>query len=146
MPVSAKSIGDVVLSLSRGVVGLLFVCHGTSGLFGVPAGDPGMGGVSAFGSWPGWYAAVIQVVCGLLVTIGLATRPAAILCSGSMAFAYFVVHQSYGLLPIDNGGETAALYAWFFLLIAALGPGRYAVDTLLAKHRPHTGPRTSTLT
>ncbi|MCP3803585.1 DoxX family protein [Allokutzneria sp. A3M-2-11 16] len=129
----SKSINTVVLSLSRAVVGLLFACHGAASLFGVLGGAGGKGGTVAFGVWPSWFAAVIQFAGGLLVLVGLFTRPAAIICSGSMAYAYFVVHQPQDLFPIQNGGVSSALYSWFFLLIAVLGPGRYAVDSLLAK-------------
>ena len=129
----SKSIDSVVLSLSRAALGLLFACHGAASLFGVLGGAGGKGGTVAFGAWPGWYAAVIQFAGGLLVLLGLFTRPAAIICSGSMAYAYFVVHQPQNLLPIQNGGVSSALYCWFFLLIAALGPGRYALDTWLAR-------------
>ncbi|WP_086819800.1 DoxX family protein [Allokutzneria sp. NRRL B-24872] len=129
----SKSINTVVLSLSRAVVGLLFACHGAASLFGVLGGAGGKGGTVAFGVWPGWFAAAIQFVGGLLVLIGLFTRPAAILCSGSMAYAYFVSHQPKGLFPIENGGVPSALYCWFFLLIAVLGPGKYALDSWLAR-------------
>jgi putative oxidoreductase len=87
----------------------------------------------AAGTWPGWYAGVIQLVCGLLVLVGLFTVPAAILASGSMAYAYFVVHQPQGLLPIQNGGVTPALYAWSFLAIAAIGAGPWSLDAALFK-------------
>jgi uncharacterized membrane protein YphA (DoxX/SURF4 family) len=76
------------------------------------------------------WAGIIELLCGGLVLLGLFTRPAAILCSGAMAYAYFVVHQQFGLLPIQNKGELAAVYSWFFLLIAILGPGAFALDAL----------------
>jgi putative oxidoreductase len=82
---------------------------------------------------PGWWAGLIQLVCGLLVMVGLFTRPAALLASGSMAYAYFTVHQPNGVLPIQNGGVTPALYAWSFLAIAALGAGPWSVDALLRR-------------
>lgn len=74
---------------------------------------------------------MIQLVGGALVLLGLATRWAAIVCSGSMAYAYFVHHQPDGLFPLENGGEPAALFCWAFLLIAALGPGRWSATSLL---------------
>lgn len=118
-----------VLAAFRIVVGFLFACHGAASLFGVPAGGHG-GGPVEFGEWPGWWAAVIQLVGGGLVALGLATRPAALICSGSMAYAYFVVHQGQGVLPLTNGGEPAALYSWLFLLIVVIGPGAAALDNL----------------
>nr|BFE74402.1 hypothetical protein GCM10020092_077030 [Actinoplanes digitatis] len=104
-----------------------------SAVFGVLGGSRGSGEPIPVGTWPYWYAAVIQLVCGILVLAGLFTRPAAALASGSMAYAYFVVHQKSGLMPIENGGVTAALYAWSFLLIAVLGAGPWSMDTLLAR-------------
>ncbi|GAA4454549.1 DoxX family protein [Phytohabitans houttuyneae] len=128
-------IPDLVTSLFRIVLGLLFALHGASSLFGVFGGNRGSGEAIAVGTWPGWYAAVIQLAGGLLVLSGLATRVSALVCSGSMAYAYFTVHQPDGLLPMNNGGERAALFCWCFLLIAALGPGRWSVDHMLTRRR-----------
>ncbi|MEU8760748.1 DoxX family protein [Streptomyces sp. NPDC048659] len=113
------------LGLFRVVTGLLFACHGAATLFGV------LGGTEAqTGSWPGWYAAVIQLVGGGLVLLGLGTRSAAFIASGSMAYAYFDVHQSQGLFPLQNAGESAALFCWAFLLLVFTGPGALALDRL----------------
>jgi putative oxidoreductase len=60
--------------------------------------------------------------------LGLGTRYAALLCSGSMAYAYFTVHQVDALLPVQNGGEKAALFCFAFLLIAFLGNGAWALE------------------
>lgn len=115
------------LSLFRIVIGLLFTCHGVASLFGllsdarVPAG-----------TWPGWYAAVIQLAGGALVLLGLGTRTAALVGSGSMAFAYFDVHQQRGLLPMENGGEAAVFFCWTLLLIVFSGPGALAADRLFS--------------
>src|SRR3954452_17255951 len=112
---------DAVWALFRGVVGLLFALHGASTVFGVFGGNRGSGHAAPFGSWPGWYAGVIGLVCDLLVMIGLLTTPAAILASGSMAYAYFTVHQPRALLPLANGGDAPALFCWAFLAIAVGG-------------------------
>ncbi|MFJ8405825.1 DoxX family protein [Streptomyces microflavus] len=117
------------LSLFRIVTGLLFVCHGAATLFDVLGGPHGE--VPGLGQWPSWWAAVIQLIGGALVLLGLRTRTAALLCSGSMAYAYFVHHQPGGLFPMENGGESATLFCWAFLLIAALGPGEWSVTALL---------------
>jgi putative oxidoreductase len=116
--------------LFRVVIGLLFALHGASTVFGVFGGNRGSGHAAAVGSWPGWYAGVIELVCGLLVLAGLLTMPAAILASGSMAYAYFTVHQPHGLLPLENGGDAPALFCWAFLAIAVVGPGPWSVDAL----------------
>ncbi|MFG3705702.1 DoxX family protein [Micromonospora sp. NPDC047670] len=140
----ADRLGGPALSLFRAVVGLLFLCHGLASLFGILGGNRGTGEAVPFGEWPGWWAALIQAACGGLVLVGLLTRAAAVLASGSMAYAYFVVHQPDALLPLRNGGELAVLFCWSFLLIAVFGPGAWAVDTLLRARRP-ANPRSVTV-
>jgi putative oxidoreductase len=116
--------------LFRVVIGLLFALHGASTVFGVFGGNRGSGHAAEVGSWPGWYAGAIELVCGLLVLAGLLTVPAAILASGSMAYAYFTVHQPHGLLPLENGGDAPVLFCWAFLAIAVVGPGAWSIDGL----------------
>jgi putative oxidoreductase len=123
------------LALFRIVTGFLFAVHGVASLFGVLGGNRGTGRAVEFAVWPGWWAALIQLVCGALLLSGLFTRLAATLASGSMAYAYFVVHQPDALLPLRNGGELAAMYCWAFLLIAVLGPGSWALDAYLTRRR-----------
>ncbi|GAA2846900.1 integral membrane protein [Actinoplanes cyaneus] len=136
---SSPRVTRIVWPLFRVVIGLLFTCHGLSSLFGMFGGRGGTGATIPVGTWPGWYAAVIQLVCGVLVLLGLFTRPAAILASGSMAYAYFTVHQPDGLMPIENGGVTPALYSWTFLIIAVFGAGAWSLDELIAaRRRPAT--------
>ena len=65
---------------------------------------------------------------GVLVALGLVTRLAALLGSGTMAYAYFTAHQPGGVLPLQNGGELAVLYCFAFLLIAFAGAGAFAVQ------------------
>ncbi|MDG9717170.1 DoxX family protein [Streptomyces sp. DH24] len=120
------------LGLFRIVIGLLFTCHGAASLFGVLGGAVG-GGTVETGSWPGWYAAVIQLVCGGLVLVGLGTRAAAFLASGSMAYAYFKVHQPETLWPLQNGGELSAIFCWAFLLLVFTGSGAFGLDQLLTR-------------
>jgi putative oxidoreductase len=122
------------LSLFRIVVGFLFACHGAASLFGVLGGAYG-GGTVDVGAWPDWYAAVIQLIAGTLVALGLGTRAAAVVCSGSMAYAYFVVHQGDALFPLQNGGESAAMFCWAFLLISVLGAGPYTLGELRRSRR-----------
>ncbi len=130
-----------VLSLFRVVVGLLYACHGFGALFGVigPAAGPdliGPGGGADIdtvevGEWPLFYAAVIELVGGSLLMLGVGTRVAALVCSGEMAYAYFTVHAEVDLWPIDNGGEIPAFYAWALLLLACTGPGALTLERLL---------------
>jgi putative oxidoreductase len=115
-------------------VAFLFACHGAASLFGVLDGAEG-GAAVPVGAWPGWYAALIQLATGILVALGLLAVPASLLASGSMAYAYFVVHQKDGLLPIVNQGEPAAMFSLAFLLIAALGTSPYSVDQVIASRR-----------
>ncbi|NUP45496.1 MAG: DoxX family protein [Streptomyces sp.] len=128
------------LGLFRIVVGLLFACHGAASLFGVLGGVAGTnGGTVQTGAWPFWYAAVIQLVGGVLVLLGLATRVAAFIASGAMAYAYFKVHQPNALWPIENGGEAAAMFSWALLLLVFTGSGAFGLDRLLAKRATAQG-------
>ncbi|MEU5040590.1 DoxX family protein [Streptomyces griseorubiginosus] len=128
-----NSAQPYALGLYRIVVGLLFLCHGAASLFGVLGGAAGTGGTLDAGTWPGWYAAVIQLVGGAFVLLGLGTRVAAFLAAGSMAYAYFKVHQPNALWPIENGGEAAAMFCWALLLLVFTGSGAFGLDRLFAK-------------
>ncbi|MFD4728210.1 DoxX family protein [Streptomyces seoulensis] len=133
------------LGLFRIVIGLLFAVHGAASLFGVLGGAAGThGGTIATGAWPGWYAAVIQLVAGALVLLGLGTRGAALIASGSMAFAYFDVHQQAAFWPIQNGGELSVLFCWTFFLLIFTGSGAFGLDRVVASRRvasPESGER-----
>ena len=111
-----------VIGVFRIVVGFLFATHGAAALFGV-LGTEQVGLLV----WPSWWASLIQTIGGALVMVGFGTRYTALLCSGSMAYAYFTVHQAGALLPVQNGGEKAALFCFAFLLIAFLGNGAWSV-------------------
>jgi putative oxidoreductase len=121
---SLNTYSPTVLSLFRIVVGFLFAIHGTVGLFGWPVGPK-----FPVGAWPDWWAGLIEFVTGLLVMLGLFTRPAAFLASGNMAVAYFWIHLPRALWPIENHGELAVLFCFSFFLLVFLGPGAYALDT-----------------
>jgi putative oxidoreductase len=109
-------------ALLRIMAGLLFLCHGTSKLFGFPAPVPD---APAFVIYLG---GAIEFVGGSLVAIGFFTRWAAFLCSGMMASAYWMAHGTNHLVPLLNGGEPAVLYCFVFLFIAAHGAGMWSVD------------------
>ncbi|MFF7234073.1 DoxX family membrane protein [Streptomyces sioyaensis] len=132
---NADKATPYALGLFRIVIGLLFACHGASSLFGIFGGHMGQGATVPTGVWPYWYAAVIQLVAGVVVLSGLFTRPAALIASGSLAFAYFVEHQSAALLPLQNQGEPSAMYCWSFLLLVFTGPGALTLDQMLGARR-----------
>ncbi len=110
-------------ALMRIVVGFLFLWHGSQKLFAFPIGMPD--GVPAFVTW---IAGPIELVGGILVMIGLQTRWAAFLASGTMAAAYWMGHGTKAILPFQNGGELAVIYCFVFLCISANGSGIWSVD------------------
>lgn len=139
MSARLNSAQPYVIGLFRIVAGLLFAVHGAASLFGVLGGAMGTnGGTVPAGHWPGWYAAVIQLVAGTFVLLGLGTRGAALIASGSMAFAYFDVHQQHALWPIQNGGEPAVLFCWAFFLLVFTGSGAFGLDRLVSRRTADT--------
>jgi putative oxidoreductase len=123
MPTFLRSYEPQAYALLRIASGFLFLWHGMQKVFGVPGGMPA--GAPAFIVWT---AGPIELVCGLLVMLGLFTGWAAFLASGLMAFAYWLGHGTKALLPVVNQGELAALYCFVFLFIAARGAGMWSVD------------------
>ncbi len=114
---------DRIYAATRIIFGFLFAMHGLQKIFGLFGGSPD--GTPPFIQYG---AGGIELAGGALVAVGLFTSPAAFLCSGTMAAAYFMAHQANGALPIQNGGELAVLYCWGFLLIAAKGAGIWSID------------------
>jgi putative oxidoreductase len=111
-----------VYALFRIVFGLLFLMHGTQKLFNWPlAGPPGLPALIKG-------AAAIELVCGVLVLVGLFAGVAAFIATGEMAVAYFIAHAPGGLWPIINKGELAVLFCFAFLYISAHGSGIWSVD------------------
>jgi putative oxidoreductase len=115
------------LAALRIVTGYTFLLHGTAKLFGVPyvAMFDELQLFSLYG-----LAGVLEVVGGALIILGWFTRPTAFLLSGMMAVAYFMGHASKGwvLAPMMNGGESAVLFSFVFLFLAAAGGGAWSVD------------------
>jgi putative oxidoreductase len=118
----------------RIVVGFLFAFHGGQKLFGMFGGT-----ARPIASQMG-FAGLIEFGGGLLVMIGLLGGLAAFICSGQMAFAYFLSHAPRGGWPIQNDGELAALLCFVFLFISARGSGIWSMDTLLHRRRPMRVP------
>jgi putative oxidoreductase len=117
-------------ALLRIIAGFLFLWHGAQKLFAFPAEPPA--GIPPFVTF---VASPIELVGGTLVMLGLFTRPAAFLCSGLMASAYWMAHGTTHPLPLVNQGELAALYCFVFLFLAAQGHGIWSVDALRCSER-----------
>lgn len=111
------------LSLLRIFAGLLFLQHGLGKLFGFPVG-PGFEHLAPLFV----VAGLIETIGGILVTLGLFTRPAAFIMSGEMAIAYFHAHAPRGFFPLVNHGGDAILFCFIFLYLAAQGGGPWGVD------------------
>lgn len=112
-----------VLSLLRIMTGLLFLAHGTQKLLGFPAAEWSPPFLSIF-----WFAGVLELVGGILIILGLFTRPTAFILSGLMAFAYFIGHAGESFFPVNNGGDAAILYCFIFLYLVFAGAGSISLD------------------
>ena len=114
-------------ALMRIVFGFIFLCYGLQ-KFGLFGGVDGNGSPAPFLSWPYGIAAILETGAGVLIAIGLLTRPTAFIASGQMAVAYFMRHQPQGALPVVNDGVPAVLLCFAFLYIAARGAGIWSAD------------------
>jgi len=136
--VSKDKAVQVTAFLLRVVAGLLFMQHGGMKLFdwfgGIP---PESGGHPALMSQAG-IGGVLEFFGGLLILIGLFTRPVGFLLAGMMAVAYFQFHQPNSTWPIQNNGEPAVLYCFIFLFLAAFGGGEWSLDALIRRNREGT--------
>lgn len=131
-----QSWSPQILSILRILTGAMFASHGAQKVLGSFGGMPE-------GMQIPWYITMIagplELFGGILVAIGLFTRPVAFLCSGLMAVAYFQGHAlaggSFSFWPKVNHGELAVLYCWIFLYLAAAGPGAWAIDNLWGRRK-----------
>ena len=120
-----------VLSLLRIITALLYLEHGTQKMLNFPIAGPGADGtplppmVMASG--------VLELVLGVLIALGLFTRPAAFIASGHMAAAYFIAHAARGPWPVGNGGDASIMFCFAFLYLVFAGPGPWSLDTILRK-------------
>jgi len=127
-----SSCSPHLLSLMRIILAFLFIQHGGQKLFGFPAARPGppLELFSLIG-----LAGVLEFFGGLLLLLGLFTRPVAFVLSGLMAAAYFMAHAPKGFWPTVNQGELAVLYCFVFLYLSAAGGGPWSLDRLWSKRK-----------
>jgi putative oxidoreductase len=136
-----------VLSVLRIIVGFLLIAHGTQKIFGFPTAPPPPTPPAAqqqqaeppkppppqifmiLVKVSGW----LEFLGGLLIMLGLFTRPTAFILSGMMAVAYFIAHAPQGFWPILNKGELAVLYCFVFLYLVVAGGGPWSLDNLLRR-------------
>lgn len=130
-----RSWAPQLLSVLRILTAFLFIQFGTAKLLAMPGPVLPGGGVVPVGSLPG-IAGVLETVGGLLLLLGLFTRPVAFLVSGEMAIAYFKAHAPNGFWPVLNGGHPAILFCFIWLYLSAAGPGPWSVDALLRRKPP----------
>jgi putative oxidoreductase len=122
-----------MLSVLRIVVGVVFITFGTMKLFNyppLPPGTPPFGLMSQAG-----IGGMLEVVGGLLIIVGLFTRPVAFVLSGEMAVAYFQFHYPQSFFPTTNMGTPAILYCFVFLYFVFAGAGEWSVDAMIARRR-----------
>ena len=116
------------LSILRIIVGLLFLEHGTSKYLSLPVSPmTGVAPTSLSG-----INGMIELVGGVMIVLGLFTRPVAFILAGDMAVAYFIAHAPRGFFPLLNAGELAIIYCFVFLYLAVAGGGEWSVDHLRA--------------
>jgi len=131
-----------MLSILRIVSGLIFLEHGMQKFLSFPPGQSA--GIGLALDTPAAYAGIVEFVAGLLITLGLFTRPAAFLASGTMAVAYWIAHAPQDVFPVNNGGDAAILYCFVFLYLVFTGPGPWSIDaarTARARMSPARGAR-----
>ena len=123
-----------MLSVFRIVAGVLFVSFGTMKLFNVPANPmPGMPPIELLSQMG--IGGVLEAVGGLLIVLGLFTRPVAFILAGEMAVAYFQFHFPQAFWPTSNMGVPAVMYCFFFLYLAFAGAGEWSLDAAIARSR-----------
>jgi putative oxidoreductase len=127
---------QVALLLLRVVAGLLFFQVGAM-KFGWYGGMPGGGTPPAFSQI--WIGAILEIVGGIAIMLGLFARPVAFILAGEMAVAYWQFHAPHGTWPVQNQGQPAVLFCFIFLYFAARGAGDFSLDALIAKKRGKGG-------
>jgi putative oxidoreductase len=128
MPDTLRSrLSEIALNLLRIVFGLMFMQHGAQKLFAVLGREQPVELFTQMG-----LAGVLEFWGGMLIVLGLFTRPVAFLLSGEMAVAYFQAHAPRAFFPVTNGGALAVMFCFYFLSLVMAGPGTWSVDAGLA--------------
>jgi len=125
-----SSYAPYLKSILRIIAAIMFMMSGTMKIFAYPVGIPPDGGTVPLMSQAG-IGGILEVVGGVLLIIGLFTRPVAFIVAGEMAVAYFQFHQPQGFWPIVNGGTDAVLYCILWLYFSAAGGGKWSLDSLI---------------
>lgn len=119
---------SLALGVLRVVTSLIFMAHGTQKILGFPGGKDPVELFSIFGA-----AGILELVGGLILLIGLFTRPVAFVLAGQMAVAYWFFHFPKDFFPVNNGGDASILYTFVFLLITFAGAGAFSLDGMLRR-------------
>jgi len=127
-----QSLSPYLQGLLRIFAAFMFITAGTMKLFAFPMGIPPNNGTVQLISQMG-LAGILETFGGLLLLVGLYTRPVAFILAGEMAVAYFQAHFPQNFWPIINGGQPAILYCFIWLFLSAAGAGAFSVDSLLKK-------------
>jgi putative oxidoreductase len=135
-----RSWAPYLLSILRIMSGFVLLQFGSAKWFAFPAAIMPGGGTAPVGSLP-YVAAVLEVIGGLLLTLGLLTRPVAFVLSGEMAVAYFIGHAPHGFWTVLNQGAPAVLNCFVFLYLSAAGAGPWSVDGAIERRRRAAAPQ-----
>jgi putative oxidoreductase len=122
-----------VLSIFRIVAGLVFITFGTMKVFNHPPLPPGQPPIPLMSQ--AGIGGMMEIVGGILIALGLFTRPVAFILSGEMAVAYWQFHAPQSPWPSENMGTPAIMYCWFFFYLVFAGAGPWSLDALIARRR-----------
>ena len=117
-----------MLSVLRIITGLLFMEHGMQKFFAFPSPGPALTPLLIV-------QGLLELVGGILIVIGLFTRPVAFILAGDMAVAYFYAHVPRGFFPQVNMGQLAIMFCFVFLYLFMAGGGAWSVDQQRARSR-----------
>ena len=128
------NLGPKMQDVLRIVAAFMFLQAGSMKLFAIPMGMPPDGSTAEFMTQI-WIGGALEFFGGMLMLVGLFTRPVAFILSGEMAVAYFQFHQPQAFWPIENNGVSAVIYCFVWLYFSAAGSGPWSLDALLRKRR-----------